>query len=326
MIEVVRHAPVKWFVNVHPLLNKFDRMEYLQATALSAKVRASIQFPVMQQIAQATSFFGNLGQAIGQVVSAQKQVVSKYRVQTAQFDLSEFTSQSWTLVRDRVREVVSLGDLIDPNHGRSDVSREAAGELENITHVATCLYSSLGVVLPVIRLEWAERISQYDAPIDLHNLSSLPRWGEISYLDRREMQTFVDWLFSRIDRSQPEALSMINDLVRICILLASHAPINEIIAGKLAQPVKVKEGERFHLTVDLAKVRVGMHVLMYNANEVVARGVIEDLSSGRVATKVTQVNSLEKSVSLTTNSQFQIAEAGAFDRNPLMIGARFSKM
>ncbi|HWS99311.1 MAG TPA: hypothetical protein VN256_03490 [Pyrinomonadaceae bacterium] len=325
MIQVLRHAPVKWFVNVHPLLDKFDRMEYLQATVVSAKARAGLQLPAVQEIAQANSPFGNLGQAIGQVVGVQKQVVTKYRQETAQLDLGALASHSWTLFRDRAREVVSLGDLIDPGHGRSDVSQRAAGELDNITHVAACLYSSLGVVLPVIRLDWAERISQFDAPLNLRNLASLPRWGEIKYLDRREMQTFVDWLFSRVDPRQPEAVLMINDLVRVCILLASHAPINEIIAARLAQPTEAREGGRVHLTVDPAKVRVGMQVLMYNANQVVARGVVEDLSSGQVAAKVTQVNGLAKTVSLTESSQFQIAEADAFDRSPTVIGAGFVK-
>jgi hypothetical protein len=314
-VDLLRDAPVKWFINVHPLLDKFDRLEHLYRVVLSAKTRAAaIPLPTPAPPPRITASFG---QAIGRVIQAQASVVAQLRVQTAQFDLSAFAAQSWQLARDQAREVVSLGDLIDGSHGRGDVSQQAAREVSNITHLSACLYSALSVVLPVIRLNWAERISQFDDAVDLRNLGGLPRWGEIEYLDRREMQTYVDWLFSRIDRKQPEAISLINDLVRVCILLASHAPVNQIVSAHIAQKSEVREGGSIKLAVDPARVRVGMHVLVYRAGQVAARAVVEDLMSGQAAARVIKVHTASKTASLEENDHVQIAESGAFDRNPL---------
>ncbi|MDT4956099.1 MAG: hypothetical protein QOJ02_4237 [Acidobacteriota bacterium] len=315
--DLLRDAPVKWFTYVHPLLDKFDRLEFLHRAVLSAKVRANTPPPVVEFAPRISASFGFFGLAIGKVIRAQQVVVSQLRTQVAQLDLSAFTAQSWQVARDQAREVVSFGDLIDGNHGRGDVSQQAAREFADITHVAACLYSALSVVLPVIRLNWAERISEFDAAADLRNLGSLPRWGEIAYLDRREMQTYTDWLFSRVDRKQPEAISLINDLVRVCILLASHAPVNQIVSAKVSQKTEVSEGKQVTLSVDPARVKIGMHVLMYRAGQVAARGIVEDLTSGQTAARITQVYSASKTTSLEVTDQVQIAEAGAFNRNPL---------
>ena len=40
--------------------------------------------------------------------------------------------------------------------------------------MAGCLYEGFGQVLPHLRLAWTEQLSQYDEPINLRNLSSLP--------------------------------------------------------------------------------------------------------------------------------------------------------
>ena len=319
MTDLLRDAPVKWFTNVHPLLDRFDRLESLQRIVSHAKVRANLPPWGVVTSTSVSSSPGFFGSAIGQVIQAQQGVVLQSRLQVARLDLSTFTSQSWQLARDQAREVVSLGDLIDGNHGRSDVSQQAAREAANISHVASCLYAAFSVVLPIIRLNWAERISQFDAAVNLHNLGSLPRWGEVAYLDRREMQTYTDWLFSRIDRQQPEAISLINELVRVCILLASHAPVNQIIAAHIPQKTEVSEGGLVRLTIDPNRVRVGMHVLMYRAGQIAARGIVEDLTSGQAAARVIQVHSTSKTTSLDVDDQVQIAEAGAFDRNPLAL-------
>ena len=99
-------------------------------------------------------------------------------------------------------------------------------------------------------------------------------------LERKEMQAIVDWLFSRIQRDQPDAVSHMNDLVRVAILLASHAPVSDIIAGDVIRDTTVKPGSRVDLSADLSRVRLGMHVLVYQQNTPVARAVVEDLSAG----------------------------------------------
>src|SRR5262249_17227996 len=149
---------------------------------------------------------------------------------------------------------ISLGDLIDGGHGNNQVATSASQELANVTKIATTLYILFGDVLPIIRLNWAERLSEFDAHVNLRNMASLPRWSEIDFTHRREIQTLVDWLYQRINVGYPEAAAMIDDLVRVCILLASHAPVKEIIAGYVAQETNVQKGGRVDLRVDASRV------------------------------------------------------------------------
>jgi hypothetical protein len=314
LLDLLREAPVKWFVYVHPLLDRLDRLDVLHATVQAATIRAAAV--AATAVAAPVSGGGLLGQAIAKSFTAQQDVVSRLRVATAQFDLGLLAGQSWTASRDRAREVLSLGDLIAGGHGRPDLSQQVAREVDTIGHVAACLYGAFGEVLPSIRLDWAERLGQYDGRVTLRNLGGLPRWGEIEFLHRYEMQSLVDWLFQRVEIREPEAVSMINDLVRVCLLLASHAPINRIVAGHVPRPTVVKVGGRVDLAVDLTKVRVGMHVLMYTGSQVVARGVVEDLATGAATARVLHATT----AALEQGARAQFGEPGAFGGVSLGVG------
>jgi hypothetical protein len=305
-LDLLRDAPVKWFTQIHPLLVRLDRLDVLHATVQAATLRAAT--PASPAAAPAASGGGGLGQAIARTFAAQQEVVSRQRVATAQFDLGLLAGQSWTASRDRAREVLSLGDLIAVGHGRPDLSQQVSREIDTIGHVAACLYGAFGEVLPSIRLDWAERLGQLDGPVNLRNLTALPRWGEIELLDRREMQSLTDWLFQRVEPREAEAVRMINDLVRICLLLASHAPVTRIIAGHVPRPTVVTVGGRVDLAVDLAQIRVGMHVLLYTGPRVVARGVVEDLAAGTATARVLDASA----TALEPGARAQFGEPGAF--------------
>ncbi len=333
LIDLFRDAPVKWFTHVPVLLDQIDALPSLQATLIGAKTRAFMQSTVLsemltgtmaaaatqisalQQAAMTTYSAPKadvLSSAITRVFAAQQTAVKQTRNLLAQMDVSAVTQQTWRRVRDQATEVVSLGDLITGEHGRSRVAQAATQELDNIGHVAACLYQAFDEVLPVIRLQWGEILSQYDAPPDLRELTILPRWGELEYLARRQMESLIDWLFGRIDTAQAGALALMNDLVRICILLASHAPVNQIIAGHLPKQTTVTPGIRLDLAaVNLTQVNVGMHVLLFDQQKVVARAVVEDLGSGQVSAKVTAVEALDergqvaKSVTLPPGARVQ---------------------
>jgi hypothetical protein len=143
-------------------------------------------------------------------------------------------------------------------------------------------------VLPALRLAWAETLSEFDAAPNLRNLAGLPRWAEIDSIDRRQMQAYVDWLFDQIEPQQPQAVALVNDVVRMCLLLASHAPVDRIVAGRLARPVTgVSPGVRIPLTVlSAVRLRVGMQAVLYRGDAVVARAVVEDLGLQEVSAHV----------------------------------------
>jgi hypothetical protein len=66
-----------------------------------------------------------------------------------------------------------------------------------------------------------------------------------------------------------EAEGLINDLVHMCLLLASHAPVNRIISGRLPAPVTALPGIRLPIRViDGLKLRVGMQALVYQGDRV----------------------------------------------------------
>src|SRR5262249_46368717 len=142
-----------------------------------------------------------LGNALGSARQAQAMVLSGFRERREAVDLAPLAAESWSTLRTFAPALVGLADLMDATHGRSDVAHVATQELDQIARVAGCLYRHFGAVLPVLRLGWAEQFSQYDAAASLRSLAILPRWGEVDVLQRREMQSLVDWLFLRMNQA-----------------------------------------------------------------------------------------------------------------------------
>jgi hypothetical protein len=247
-----------------------------------------------------------LAKSIGKTYVAHFEAIRQQRVSASQLILSAAVLTTWIGAKSQAVEVLSLGDLIDGSHGRSIVTQKAAQELEDISRISGCLYESFGDVLPVLRLEWAERLSQFDGPVNLRNLSSLPRWGEIAYLERKQMQAFVDWLFQRVPPSETDANAFMNDLVRVCLLLASHAPVNQIIAGEVDRAAKLQEDTHIPIRVDPGRVRIGMQVMLYSGLEVAAHGVVADLAEGLATTKIVKV--LRPNVTLDKGARVQFQD------------------
>ena len=261
LLRVVREAPAQWFVDVPRLFDRLDRPDLLVKAVQSAQIRTPL---LAASIAQVAAPSNRLTGAIASMQSRQLQVVSQARAVATQIDLTRVRGLTWQGARDQATQVVSLGDLVDGEHGRGEVSRRAAQTFEEIGRITACLHAGFSGVLPSLRLDWAETLSQFDDSPSLRRLSALARWGEIPYLDRYRLQGLVDWLFSRINPVEPRAESLMNDVVRMCLLLASHAPVGRIIAGRLPRPITVRPGVRLPLTAfDPTRLRVGMEALVY---------------------------------------------------------------
>ena len=306
MVALLRDAPVRWFTHVPVLLDRLDRLEALHHTLGVAKQRAAIETTASVAAIAPASDGTRLGNALAGVYQAQRVVVGNYRAQTAQIDLAVAATQSWASVRAQAVDIVSIADLVSAVNGRSDVTQRVAQEIDQITRAAAVLLERFGDVLPAIRLDWATRLSEFDAPANLRNLASLPRWGDIEILDRRAMQTIVDWLFGRIDVAQSDAVAMMNAIVRVCILLASHAPVDRIIAGSVHKDTPLRPGIRIDLAVNLTQVRVGMFVNLYSGTNVVARAVVDDLAAGLASARVT--DSVASVTTLAAGARAQFVE------------------
>jgi hypothetical protein len=305
MLDVVRDAPLKWFIAVNLILPHLSRLADLQVTLAGARKRAATvasSHPYLQATFQGTD---KTLQGIGAVLMQSQQRIAVTRRLTASLDLAAFQRLGWQESIARVPEVVSLGDLIDASHGRMAASSRAAAEMNMISRVATCLYARFSGVPAAIRLGWAERLSQYDAPVNLRNLYTLPRFSELDYTERHNMQRLVDWLYGRINGSVSEATGMMSDLIRVALLAASHAPVNRLIAGYLPAPVLVRPGSRFHIVPEaISRVRVGMAISMTAAGATLVRGKVVDITGSQVM--VEAHTTVSSSVQLETGTRVQI--------------------
>ena len=267
----------------------------------------------------ATATASPVARAISLVQARQHQTVLETRQLATTIDVARLATLTWRGAYEQVQTIVSLGDLIDGEHGRGEVARRAAEAYDQTARIAACLHAEFSAVLPSIRLDWAERLSQFDAAPRLRDLAVLPRWGEIEYIDRKQMQAFVDWLFDQVDAREPRADGLMNDVVRMCLLLAADAPIGRILAGRLPRPMVVRPGVRLPLTAfDPARLRVGMHALIYQGPQVLARAVVEDIGS-EVAARVVHTAAAEVNLGVDVRVQFAEATQVSLARQPATV-------
>ncbi len=202
MLAVVREAPAAWFRLQTSLLDGLDRVDLLLRAVRTAQVRTQLaraQAPATLVAAAGPSA------AIGKVQTAQRARVDLVRAGALQLDVARLAGMSWQGVRTEAAKVVSLGDLMEGEHGKGAVSRDAAAFFERFGRICACLHAGFSGVAPALRLDWAETLSQFDEAPNLRNLSALPRWSEIDYAVRRRLQGLADWLFDQLEPARGRA-------------------------------------------------------------------------------------------------------------------------
>lgn len=309
LLGVVREAPARWFVGAPLLLDRLDRIDLLVKTLQAAQLRS--QLLELKQAAQpASPPAKGVAGAIASLHGRRLQAVQQLRAGATRLDLVAVTALGWKGARAEVDKVVSLGDLIDGEHGSGTVASRAAALFDELSRVAACLHEAFCAVLPSIRLDWAERLSQFDLAPRLRNLAGLARWAEIDYTERRRLQALVDWLFGQMRAGDAEAEALMNDLVHMTLLLASHAPVNRILAGRLPEPVTARPGIRLPIRVtDALRLRVGMQALIYQGERVVARATVEDVAGSTAAATVLQVEG--DAVALAAETRVHFVDAAS---------------
>jgi hypothetical protein len=286
MVEVFRESPVGWFPAIADAMRRLDRLDAVRRAIRMAKLRAITRWQLGYTPWTWEPSPGPFFDSFGSVFTAQRRVVGDYRFRAASYNLDELESLAWEDAIQLSHQHLSLGDLIDGGHGRPDLGHTAAKELEDVGGIATCLFSRMSGVLPRIRLEWATRLSEYSGPVGLRNLSALPRWHELDYRDRHDLQQHVDWLFKQVGDA-PEAVGLVNDLVRVCALLASHAPVEMLVSGQVHEAASATFGGAVTIAVDPAQVRIGMSVAIYTApDRPTVRGFVENIVSGLATARI----------------------------------------
>lgn len=284
---LLREAPVNWFPAIAAQLQLLDRLDAARAALLAMRQRAATP-PWILQMVKADGA-PKLLQAVHTAFTAQQALLDQRRAFALQLDFAVVASLDLAVAQREIGARASLADLIAGDHNRPALARQAASEVEAVGQVAACLHESFGEAPPIIRLAWAELLSAFDNPAPLSRLAGLPRWNELPLELKRTQQGFVDWLFSRIDRGNPNAEAAVNELVRVCLLMAAHAPVDRILPAHLVGAVKAQVGTRLDLAVDIRHARIGM-VAMIRADDgkAVAHAVIDDIADGVARARITQ--------------------------------------
>jgi len=254
------------------------------------------------------------GKAINKIVSANRQYKQTLAGQKALVDLASVNTKTWLQLADQAETQVSLGDLIEKGKGSSKLAGKATEIMENLEDVAVCLYHLCDELEPVIKLQWANLISIYDKPVDLRHLDALPSFDKIDFTFRRDLQNMVDWLFSQVDTSVEKARQTMNDLVRVCILLACHAPVSTIVKGCVETPSTGKVGDYIDIVVNQGQLKIGMIATVLTAQAVAVQGVVTDVSQNATRVKVTQASGGSAEFSIDKGSQVKFTSS-KFSKN-----------
>lgn len=324
MVDALRHLPASHFNRLAELMLAIDNRDELVRMVGSAAASATVRLAGLTQASQQVAAEPVPNSATTQAVQTLRVGVMQLGMQQAAGTLQAAPSagllgqMAWSQLSQQALTHVAVGDLL-----ASSRTLGASGELDDIARVAGCLHRALGGVPPAVRLSWALRLSSFDTAPSLRSLTVLPGFGDpalgLDFADWRGMQQMVDWLFSRIDARSSAAERLMNDLVRVTVLLASQAPVRALIPARLLLPVRPSVGVLLELAVDpLSSVRVGMQVSL---GQGLASALVQDVAPGRVLARVTQASSsattlaadsvayLSQGLSSTTMSMFSAQQA-----------------
>lgn len=298
MLAMLRHAPVSWFPTVAEALAQIKEREALLTMLHQSTMRSKASQVAEEQVMVAGE--AGVKKGLEEVMSRQHRVLMNMVEARKGTQIEQTVAMTWRATLDKVRRQVTLGDVVDPANGRPNLSRQVVEMLEQMGSVAACLTARLRDVPVLARLRWAQAYGQYDAPASLHDLHVLPDWQMLEKRQREDMQEMVDWLFDRVDDSRNEALAWVSSLVRVCLLLASHAPVDRVVVAQVIQTRPARVGDLMRVEYQMQEhVRVGMHVALLDANQVIAaRGVIDDTSQGGAVIRV--MTSHDATTTITT--------------------------
>ncbi len=312
MVALLREAPLSWLKLGPKILRHLDRVELVHGAIVTARTRAAAAAATgFQTKLAAGRIAGRFATSIAAVGRAQVDAVWQPRAKVADLDLRGLIGLSWAESRDAAQHVVSLGDLIEGAHRRADAIREAHSLIANVEKVAGCLWAQVGQVLPAIRLAWAEVLDQYDRGHVTINLPALPRWRDVPYTERKTIELLAAWLIDHVDRTIPAAVSWMHDLVRACILLASHAPIDQIVAGSVPTASPAGPGHLVPVAIDPLRVRIGMRVTFFRGHDAVAHGIVEDLIGEHARARIAEAAQPELRLDAGTRARFAVAGSPA---------------
>jgi hypothetical protein len=286
-VGLFRDAPVRWFPDVHGRLALIDRLDAARAALIGVRARAANPAAIVRG---PDDHAPRHLAAVHHAHQAQRSIIDERRNRALGIDFTQSAGAELAQVHLALSEHASLADIMAGDHSRPALSRHVANALDCMAQVAGCLHASFGEAPPIMRLEWAESLSEFDQSAPLSRLSGLAGWNALPLELRRTQQGFVDWLFALIDRQNQQAVGAVNELVRICILLAAHAPVDRLIPAQLVAPTPARVGGRLELAANVRLVRVGMTALLRGGdNRLIAHAIVDDIADGLARARIVRV-------------------------------------
>ena len=321
IVSQLREAPVNWMPSIAAQVANLERPLLLQQLALSAQARANqlLQLPMLPSSAAGET--GVYKSAISSLYSANQQVFRSYQVQRANIQPAALTNLSWSLQVAHMQSLIAINDLIAAETVHTEISNAVARLVQQISSVATCLYTRVSIALPIERLRWAEYLRGAGLSIHLQSLAVLPEWNQLTYIDRQQMQMLVDWLFLQIDTTNSAATAFMSDLVRTAILLASDVPVDNIIPANVIFRIQPAIGGVVSLNLPSDRISSGMYVNLYSGATLAARGVVSDLDSSTVHATVTDVFTPGAYLETSDTAHFTTMTPQAVALRPLFMGS-----
>jgi hypothetical protein len=289
IVGLLREAPVNWLPAVQDLLNRLERLDLLHEVAVGIRSRALLQLQLPYAASAAAALPGVYAPVISNLYSANQQVFRGFVTQRSLLQIAPLGNQSWQTLVTALQNVAAVGDLIGSAAVHAEIVNATSRLLTQISNVATCLYTRVSATDPELRLAWAEFLRGPALSLQLRSLSVLPKWTQQQYIARDQMQMLVDWLFQQIDTGNPATVAFMSDVVRVCILLASHAPVDQIISSELTVRIKPVVGGNVVLHLPSVRVASGMYVNLYSKGVLAAQAVVSDLDTQTVKATVTNV-------------------------------------
>lgn len=307
MVDTLRDLPVRWLKAIAQVFVKLDSVADLQSVVRQSGQRMLARSSEVIQLVQGRETM--TGTLLQSVFERQDRRVVETR-QKAVVELAQLDVSSWKQAIEPVQRIATIRDLLQAGTYRREVTLAASGLLDDVAGVAACLHAALCTVPPATRLRWAELFSQLDQASSLRQLTVLPGFGDerlgVDNIAWRQMQRMVDWLFAQV-ADEAAARDAINDLVRVCLLLASHAPVKRILSARIRRPVPAIVGARLDIQLDPRVVRIGMQVLVHSpgTQDILARAVVEDLGADMATARVTYTQP-GPGITLDSNLRVQI--------------------
>ena len=308
MVQNFRAAPLSWFPALDKVAQFFDRPILLMTAFNHVRMRAFAPILIENEFPLSNGKFQG---AANSMIKMQATRNADWRRAGLQLDSNLIDIEGIAACHRRLRHAATLGDMIDGGHGSAKASGSAARQLERLAKAAESLYASFADTSSVLRLGWAEALLEDNGQASFQALHSLPGWLSIDVDLKREQQGLVDLLYQQVHSDNVEAVTAINRLILVALLISAHAPVSQLISARMVRPIFAQPGVIFDLTLDVSKVRIGMPIIVQNRpGEISARAIIDDIVGGQVRARILEVP--KPNVTLSVDAVVHLSESVVF--------------